>query len=112
MSTISFMNKIAFMPKKLMTLRPARASRLLAGAALFATLAACAVGPAYHRPEAPAVVPRNADAHFTAAAPDAAWWGQFGDPVLADLEARALADNLDVHIAIAETAMIAPISVT
>ena len=76
-------------------------TRLLAGAALFATLAACAVGPTYHRPEAPAVAPRNADAHFTAAAPDAAWWRQFGDPVLADLEARALADNLDVHIAIA-----------
>src|SRR6202040_2787248 len=66
MNTISAMNKTSFMPKKLMTLRPARASRLLAGAALFATLGARAVGPTYHRPEAPAVVPRNADAHFTA----------------------------------------------
>jgi multidrug efflux system outer membrane protein len=66
-----------------------------------AALAACAVGPTYHRPQLPAVQPRNVDAHFTADAPGAAWWRQFGDPVLADLEARALADNLDVHIAIA-----------
>ena len=73
---------------------------LIAGA-VPALLAACAVGPAYHRPETPAVEPRNVDAHFTAAAPNAEWWGQFGDPVLADLEARALADNLDLHIAIA-----------
>ncbi|HEY4446836.1 MAG TPA: efflux transporter outer membrane subunit [Steroidobacteraceae bacterium] len=81
--------------------RPARAARALAGAALFAMLAACAVGPAYHRPEAPTVQPRNVNEHFTAAPPNAAWWRQFGDPVLADLEARALADNLDLHIAIA-----------
>ena len=38
MNTISSMNKIPFVPKKMMTLRPARASRLLAGAALFATI--------------------------------------------------------------------------
>jgi multidrug efflux system outer membrane protein len=75
--------------------------RVFAGAALLAMLAACAVGPNYHRPQTPAVEPRNVDAHFTPAAPNAAWWQQFGDPVLADLEARALADNLDLHIAIA-----------
>ncbi|HEV7613540.1 MAG TPA: efflux transporter outer membrane subunit [Steroidobacteraceae bacterium] len=63
--------------------------------------AACAVGPTYHRPETRLVEPHNVDARFTAAAPDAAWWRQFGDPVLADLEARALAGNLDLHIAIA-----------
>ncbi len=80
---------------------PARAARAVAAAALLAVLAACAVGPTYHRPETPTVQPHNVDAHFTAAAPNAAWWRQFGDPVLADLEARALADNLDLHIAIA-----------
>ncbi|HEY4971127.1 MAG TPA: efflux transporter outer membrane subunit [Steroidobacteraceae bacterium] len=64
-------------------------------------LAACAVGPVYHRPEAAQVEPRNVDANFTSAAPGAAWWRQFGDPVLADLEARALAGNLDLRIAIA-----------
>jgi multidrug efflux system outer membrane protein len=76
-------------------------ARAITGASLLATLAACAVGPTYHRPETPAVEPRNVNAQFTAAAPGAAWWRQFGDPVLADLEARALAGNLDLHIAIA-----------
>jgi multidrug efflux system outer membrane protein len=78
-----------------------RLARAFAGAWLLAALTACAVGPTYHRPETPAVQPRNADAHFTSVSPGAAWWRQFGDPVLADLEARALAGNLDVHIAIA-----------
>ena len=78
-----------------------RLTRVIAGATALAVLAACAVGPTYHRPETPTVEPRNVNAHFTAAVPNAAWWGQFGDPVLADLEARALADNLDLHIAIA-----------
>ncbi len=78
-----------------------RFARALTGASLLAALAACAVGPTYHRPETPAVQPRNVDARFTSASPGAAWWRQFGDPVLADLEARALAGNLDVHIAIA-----------
>ncbi len=95
------MNKISPSPKNLMTSRPARATRAFAGATLLAMLAACAVGPTYHRPEAATVKPRNINEHFTAAAPNAAWWRQFGDPVLADLEARALAGNLDLHIAIA-----------
>jgi len=72
-----------------------------AAAAALTVLAACAVGPRYREPPAPAVEPRNIDAHFTAAKPDAAWWRQFGDPVLAGLETRALAGNLDMHIAIA-----------
>ena len=78
-----------------------RLVRAIAASSLAVALAACAVGPAYHRPETAVVEPRNVDAHFTTAAPGAAWWRQFGDPVLADLEARALADNLDLHIAIA-----------
>jgi len=77
--------------------RYARATLL---AALLA-LGACAVGPVYHQPATQAVVAHNVDARFTDAAPGAAWWGQFGDPVLADLEARALAGNLDLHIAVA-----------
>jgi multidrug efflux system outer membrane protein len=95
------MKKIAFMPKNLTTSRPARATRAFVGATLLAVLAACAVGPTYHRPETSTVEPRNIDAHFTPAAPNPAWWQQFGDPVLGRLEARALADNLDLHIAIA-----------
>jgi outer membrane protein, multidrug efflux system len=92
------MNKIIF---NFIPSGPARVARASAAAALIAGLAACAVGPTYHRPQAPTVEPRNINAHFTAATPNAAWWRQFGDPVLADLEARALADNLDLHIAIA-----------
>src|SRR3981081_2006367 len=91
------MNKIIF---NFIPSGPAGVLRAFAAAAI-AVLAACAVGPTYHRPQAPTVEPRNINAHFTAAAPNAAWWRQFGDPVLADLEARALADNLDLHIAIA-----------
>jgi multidrug efflux system outer membrane protein len=97
----SAMNKNFPKLKRLSASRVERFSRAIAGAALLAALAACAVGPKYHSPQTPTVEPRNADAHFTAAAPPAAWWRQFGDPVLADLEARALAGNLDLHVAIA-----------
>jgi multidrug efflux system outer membrane protein len=76
--------------------------RITAAASLLGALAACAVGPTYHRPETPPNEPRNiAGGHFSAAEPNAAWWEQFGDPVLADLEAHALADNLDLQVAIA-----------
>jgi multidrug efflux system outer membrane protein len=78
-----------------------RLTGFIAAASLQAALGACAVGPSYHSPETPGVEPRNVDAHFTSAPPAAGWWRQFGDPVLADLEARALADNLDLRIAIA-----------
>ena len=76
-----------------------RYARAIAGASLLAALAACAVGPTYRRPSTPDLEPRNVDARFTAAAPDAAWWRQFGDPVLADLESRALAGDLDLRVA-------------
>ncbi len=88
-------------PHALVGSRLRNLARAIAAAVLPAALAACAVGPTYHPPETPAVEPRNLDAHFTADAPGAAWWRQFGDPVLADLESRALAGNLDLHIAIA-----------
>jgi multidrug efflux system outer membrane protein len=101
MNKIFFIPEYSIAPENFITSRPTRVTRAFAGATMLAALAACAVGPTYHRPETPAVEPRNIDAHFTAAAPNAAWWRQFGDPVLADLEARALADNLDLHIAIA-----------
>jgi multidrug efflux system outer membrane protein len=75
--------------------------RGIAGAALSLALAACAVGPKYHSPQVPDVKARNIDAKFSRAAPRAAWWKAFGDPVLADLESKALADNLDLQVAIA-----------
>ncbi len=88
-------------PSRALSAGLARVTRAFAAASLAAALAACAVGPTYHRPETAPVEPRNVDVRFTAAAPAAAWWQQFGDPVLADLEARALADNLDLHVAVA-----------
>ena len=95
MNKNSLVLKIAFVPWM------GQLARALAGGSLLVAAAACAVGPTYHPQRTPAVEARNVDARFTAAAPGAAWWRQFGDPVLADLEARALADNLDLHIAIA-----------
>jgi multidrug efflux system outer membrane protein len=65
-----------------------------------AVLAACAVGPTYRAPAAAAVTPHNLGAAFTAAAPPAEWWRQFGDPVLAELESRALDQNLDLALAV------------
>jgi multidrug efflux system outer membrane protein len=70
-------------------------------AAVAAALAACAVGPNYRPAAAPAVSARNLDAaHFTAAAPPDGWWQQFQDPLLAQLEQRALSSDLDIAIAI------------
>lgn len=63
-------------------------------------LSACAVGPRYEAPATPPAEFRKADpAAFTSAQAEAAWWRQFGDPVLDDLMDRALAGNLDLRIA-------------
>jgi outer membrane protein, multidrug efflux system len=67
-----------------------------------ACLAACAVGPDYHRPAV------DTPSTFRFAAPNAEvvdasldWWTQFNDPVLNDLIAKALAQNKDLGIAAA-----------
>jgi NodT family efflux transporter outer membrane factor (OMF) lipoprotein len=82
-------------------------------------LAACAVGPAYHRPEPPqlhdytaapiaAVTPGAPSASGTlagvqalqyGAAVDAQWWRNFGSPALDRLVAQALAHNPDLAAA-------------
>ncbi len=67
-----------------------------------ALVAGCAVGPDYRPPVMPAT-------DFVAAEPagvvqqpfEAAWWEQFGDPVLDGLIERALAADLDLRIAAA-----------
>lgn len=81
--------------------------------ALFLTatsLAGCAVGPDYHRPElfappaylgAAAVVARPAPAIIDQASDNLAWWARFGDPVLTGLEEKALSQNLDIAQALA-----------
>jgi multidrug efflux system outer membrane protein len=73
---------------------------LLATAAL--ALGACAVGPDYRAPDTPAAAFTEAAAAGGAEQPcEAAWWQQFGDPVLDDLIGRALAGDLDLKIAAA-----------
>ena len=65
-------------------------------------LAACAVGPNYRAPETAPAQFVSADATGVAEQPfEAKWWGQFGDPVLDDLVARALRGDLDLKIAAA-----------
>jgi len=71
------------------------------------TLGGCMVGPDYTRPavDTPAVFIYEAkDAADTA---NTLWWRQFGDPVLDELIAEALANNLNVKVAAAnvETAV-------
>jgi outer membrane protein, multidrug efflux system len=85
-----------------------RLSALAAVSAAAATLAACAVGPAYRTP-APAAgteVPfASAQAPvFSSQAPPEAWWRLFASPVLDELVAEALAANKDLAIARANLA--------
>lgn len=65
-------------------------------------LAACAVGPTYRAPEtAPAQFVSASVAGVAEQPFEAKWWGQFGDPVLDGLVARALGGDLDLKIAAA-----------
>jgi NodT family efflux transporter outer membrane factor (OMF) lipoprotein len=80
------------------------ASWIAGGAA--AMLAACAVGPDYHKPEAAVPAAWQPDAPWHAAAPnDAAWkgdwWRQFEDESLNPLVQRALTGNQDLRVAAA-----------
>ncbi len=79
-----------------------RSLRPVIAAAATLSLAACAVGPDYETPETPAAAYRNAVGEdFVAAPVEADWWRQFGDPVLDDLMARAIAGSHDLRIAAA-----------
>lgn len=71
--------------------------KILLAAAL--TLAGCAVGPDYQRPEVP-IPPqwRLADGQMRAVA-SPGWWRQFQDPVLDELVNIALRENKDLKIA-------------
>lgn len=75
--------------------------QLLVLAASSLTLAACAVGPTYHAPVTAPASFHNADpAAFVTARPEEDWWKQFNDPVLDELETRALGANLDLRVAL------------
>src|SRR5690348_6263185 len=76
---------------------------ILAGVTLLA-LAACAVQPATHA-DLPATVNATAPPDWSVDAPrqavdPAAWWNQFNDPVMHELVASVLNDNLDVQAAV------------
>lgn len=71
---------------------------LLAGG----TVAGCAVGPDYQRPQSP-VTDGFAGATagpYSAAQPEAAFWTTFGDETLAQLEQDALVANHDLRLAL------------
>ncbi|SAK54391.1 RND efflux system outer membrane lipoprotein [Caballeronia pedi] len=68
------------------------------------TLAACAVQPATHA-DLPATVNASAPADWSVDAPKQAvdpttWWKQFNDPVMHELVASVLDDNLDLQAAV------------
>ena len=78
--------------------------KILLALAASMTLAACAVQPASHA-DLPSTVQSVAPANWSADAPQdnvdaAAWWEQFGDPVLHELVSSVLSQNLDVQAAL------------
>lgn len=81
-----------------MVLRPT----LLALSSVAALTAGCAVGPEYHRPDAPVAVhyvdANGAAGHGRAvsAAEHVTWWKTFDDPLLEQFVTAALAQNLDI----------------
>ncbi|MDQ6620938.1 MAG: efflux transporter outer membrane subunit, partial [Pseudomonadota bacterium] len=75
-----------------------------AGAALIAVVAGCAaVGPDYRRPnvELPGSFPSVAPGDAAASIP-MQWWTLYGDPVLDDLVAASLRNNVDLRRATAQ----------
>lgn len=75
-----------------------RRLRTMAASGALLGLAACAIGPDYHRPEAPAPQAfKELDgwkpAAPLAAASDSAWWSVFQDPVLDALERQVAISN-------------------
>ncbi len=82
--------------------------RIILASASALALAACTVGPDYHRPVTPpaAVRPFSTTSAAIAATPTAndRWWQLYRDPVLDGLIADALAANTDIRIATARLA--------
>lgn len=81
--------------------------RPLLAAASALTLAACAVGPDYARPQTPATAAGafvSANPTVSTAATDDHWWRLYEDSTLDALIADALAANTDVRVAVARLA--------
>lgn len=63
-----------------------------------ASIAGCAVGPDYRKPEI-ALTPAFTAGNVVASAADGRWWTSFGDPLMNRVVERALAQNLDIAAA-------------
>jgi multidrug efflux system outer membrane protein len=66
-----------------------------------AGLAACTMGPDYVRPKVDTPTAFRFEPKEVAETADTEWWKAFGDPVLDSLVAEALANNLNVRVAVA-----------
>ncbi|MDG2517961.1 efflux transporter outer membrane subunit [Lysobacter soli] len=75
--------------------------RLLTTTALLVFAAGCTLGPDYARPTIDAPDAWRVQPAEAQAVANSRWWTSFNDPVLDDLIATALAENLDVRIAAA-----------
>ena len=77
-------------------------TRAIALASLaFATLASCMMGPDYVQPKVDSPAEFRFEPKEVAETADTEWWKQFGDPVLDQLIAEALANNMNVKVAAA-----------
>ena len=82
-------------------------SALTLAATLGAALSGCMVGPDYHRPKVDVPAAYRYEPTPTAETANIEWWKQFGDPVLDQLIAEALANNDNVKIAVANVELAA-----
>lgn len=75
--------------------------RYLTPLVLVAILGGCTAGTEYRRPNLSMPNAFRAAPTAPAAATDASWWTRFNDPMLNDLVARGLANNLDIEVVLA-----------
>ncbi len=81
---------------------PARAAKALMCVLGCASIAACALGPDYRRPDTATPPAFRFEEQATAdSVADAGWWQVYRDPSLQSLIRESLANNLDVRIAAA-----------
>jgi multidrug efflux system outer membrane protein len=64
-------------------------------------VASCTLGPDYQRPDVNAPTAFRFEPKDAAQTADTEWWKQFGDPVLDELIAEALVNNLNLKVAVA-----------
>jgi multidrug efflux system outer membrane protein len=77
-------------------------ARVAAAAVMLTTITACTtLGPQYEKPEIDTPTAFRFEPAVVAATANTAWWQQFGDPVLDELIATALANNYNIQIAAA-----------